>query len=351
MIGIRELTAFIRPAKNSAYEGSATIVKRPFVQEPKITVVFRYDDYSNWTSADLEVKIINSFKEHGFRFKIAAIPYLSAQVSKTSLDDEGLSGAKARILKNAIKAGIAGVALHGFCHHQVRLRGGETEFEGVPLMMQMRMITKGKSYLEQLLENPVSVFVPPWNSYDANTIRALEKLGFLAISAGLPGYVPSSSSLAFLPSTVGLRHLPNAIAAARRSRHRGQIIVILFHDFDFIENDRRRGKIMYREFEELLNWVSSQEDVAVRSIGDTMQVSGCDLSANRLAENNLIFNRYSRMPPLVRLFIGKSSKVYWTTEEKLDTKLKLFIGMYCLAELKIDGFFEAAALGFNLLLQ
>jgi peptidoglycan/xylan/chitin deacetylase (PgdA/CDA1 family) len=292
----------------------------------RITVVFRYDDYSDQTPTDLETRIIHSFGERHLRVTFATVPFTCTQdVQALPALEKGLSRAKALILKTALEAGTVDVALHGYCHRSVQPPGSESEFQGVDFRTQMQELARGKSYLEEALQVPVNEFIPPWNSYDRNTIKALEQLDFKLLSAEVPGDSPSSSTLMFLPATTGLRQLRRAVATARRSPFQGQIIVAPFHRFDFLERNPQHGRLSYADFEDLLDWTASQSDVQVRSLSDIVG-SGINLGAGRLAENDRIHYCYFELlPPPVRLLFGKPTKVYWTRETNLSLTLSLFL--------------------------
>jgi peptidoglycan/xylan/chitin deacetylase (PgdA/CDA1 family) len=109
---------------------------------------------------------------------------------------------------------------------------------------------------------PVATFVPPWNRYDLNTLRALEALGFSTISVSLPGPAMKTSSLNFLPSTCDLKDLRAAVRAAGRSSAAQPLIVVLFHEYDFSEVDERPGAITYPEFADFLEWLPSEATFA-----------------------------------------------------------------------------------------
>ena len=72
----------------------------------------------------------------------------------------------------SVAAGHAEVALHGYSH-QLAEGTPLTEFAGLSYRDQERRITAGKAELERQLGVRVSTFIPPWNSYDIRTVRAL----------------------------------------------------------------------------------------------------------------------------------------------------------------------------------
>jgi peptidoglycan/xylan/chitin deacetylase (PgdA/CDA1 family) len=246
-------------------------------EQKLITLVFRYDDYSSGSRTDLEVKLIKAFQKYNIPCTFAVIPYNSDNKAEVPDPDPQkvfpLTLWKASILNNAIKAGILEVALHGYTHRTTRIRTPDpdyTEFAGLDYNSQIKKIAKGKGLLEKMLGVRITTFIPPWNTYDMNTIRALEELGFRTISADNAGVREESSQLKFLPFTSDLLNLKDAVESARKISDVQPVIVVLFHPSDFLEMGRKEGKLTYQGFVELLNWIVSQKDIHVRTIGENV---------------------------------------------------------------------------------
>ncbi|MBT4511716.1 MAG: hypothetical protein HOC20_05865 [Chloroflexi bacterium] len=173
------------------------------------------------------------------------------------------------------------------------------EFSGLDRSIQIERLAEGRKFLEHMVGAPITTFVPPWNIYDLNTLRALEHLGFSVLSADTGGETTEDSELDFLPTTCGLPRLQDAVKAARVSSNAQPLIVVLFHDDDFKEVDEKRGNITYQEFSDLLSWLKSQEDIRLLSISQVATVVD-DLSAKRLLLNKRLRSLYGLLPPLFR---------------------------------------------------
>ncbi len=146
-------------------------------------------------------------------------------------------------------------------------------------------MAKGKKFLEGMIDAPISTFMPPWNRYDANTLRALETLGFSTLSAdNKKGEETQACKLNLLPYSCSLYRLRDAVKKSRTSSDPQPVIVVLFHEYDFKEINEKRGRISYQEVYALLNWVSSQADVRLLSISQATQVID-NLSAKRFLMN------------------------------------------------------------------
>ena len=254
----------------------------PPTRDQPVSVVFRYDDYSEVSPTDLEVGLIRAFEQRGVPITFAVIPFRSPDESQA---DVPLGPAKAAILKDAVSKGVIEVALHGHSHRTIRTVEPFTEFEGVDYDRQKTLIANAKSFLEERLGLPITLFVPPWNTYDSATLRVLEEAGVTTISADRDGEIGSPSHLKFLPFTTRLRFMRRAVAVAASAPNGPPHIVVLFHPFDFTEVDPE-GTFSLPRFVELLDWTLAQPHVKVTRISDA--VSAADLDANRMLGNRTL---------------------------------------------------------------
>lgn len=256
-----------------------------FGQRKNIVVVFRYDDYSSLSNTPLEQEILEIFENNNIPLTIGVIPFaVNNPYNPDPQDLLPLEKEKLDILKTAIKKGFAEVALHGYSH-QANADNKLSEFSGIPNQRQLELISVGKKYLEEAINTPISVFIPPWNSYDQSTIIALEELEFLTLSANKDGLIPESTDLSFLPATCSLDEVREGILAARRSSTNEPLLVVLFHGYDFMEVDKERGTITFPEFSEMMTWLSSQSDVTTLSLGQAVQnIEGLSVDRFSLAQ-------------------------------------------------------------------
>ena len=306
--------------------------------EKQITVIFRYDDYSSRSLTDMEVKIIDAFQKHNLSCTFGVIPYVcSGDTHDPTLQDVvPLTPEKANILNNAMKAGTVEVALHGYSHQTIREKGGTTEFSGLDYTTQLERISKANNFSEQMLHTEITTFVPPWDSYDFNTIRADEKLGFTCFSGGFSGDAKESSSLKFLPEMCGLDGLRDAVESARRIPEIQPIIVVLFHDCDLLDFNQELGRITYQELLELLGWLRVQGDVRVRSIEQTTKMFADSLGARRFM-NNKYLRKTRLIPPLLReLYFPAGVYLSQDGSEDIKTKCLLFVWLFYFAILLVS---------------
>ena len=232
--------------------------------ESRVHVVFRYDDYGNASPTEIERGFFDLLKAHGLRCTVGVIPFVR---SKETRQDVGLEQAKARLLREAVKAGIVEAAVHGYHHRAIGKyrRGKGNEWAGVPFDEQKGKLRRAKRHLEEAVGAEVVTFLPPWNSYDAETVRALAETGYRCLGASRRGEAVSGFSLAYLPATCTLSELPTAVDQARRLGGSDHVIVVQLHAFDM---DPQRGGLTRDQLNEVLAWVQGQEDIRVSTLSD-----------------------------------------------------------------------------------
>ncbi|MFV0422320.1 DUF2334 domain-containing protein [Oleidesulfovibrio sp.] len=250
----------------------------------RITVILRYDDCSAVSPTDIELRVLESVRRHGLNCVFAAIPqvhvhdsgYKGVQAAQGADEQENcaeevtdvrpLPQEKSALLREFVRSGTLEIAQHGYEHRRLQnasVRGGNTELFGRGLELQRQMLASGKAALEEWSGRKVTSFVPPFNSYDNDTLAVLEELGFLNFSAGMLDAVPEYCKLSVLPHTCNLLQLKDAVARARVSSSAQPMVMPLFHPFDFTEYDSRKGCISLDEFDSLMAWLAAQHDVDV----------------------------------------------------------------------------------------
>ena len=269
----------------------------------RITVVFRYDDISEISDTSLEEDLISTFQNNGIAFTAAVIPFVfngyqgDPSLDQADAENIPLGSEKFDLLNSAVQDGIVEVSMHGYSHQTIPAEGGHREFEGLDYASQYKKISTGVEYLNDRLDIPVNTFVPPWNRYDTNTLKALDKLGFTVLSANQSGVHAGDSSLLFLPSTCELNELQKAVINARKSVDPHPVIVALFHQFDILGNDVNVPLMDFAEFSSLLEWLKVQDDVEVLTLQQSL-AQNPGLNAHRYAYNWAILD--SRMiPPML----------------------------------------------------
>jgi peptidoglycan/xylan/chitin deacetylase (PgdA/CDA1 family) len=155
----------------------------------RVTVVFRFDDYARWSSRT-GAELLALFQKHRIPCTFAVIPQTTAagEFASAPADSAPIDQETSGKLDDAVREGLLEVALHGYTHADraaLRVSGRDaeqSEFRGLDYSSQLRMLSEGRSTLESLYHVSVTTFIPPWNSYDENTLRALDSLGFKVVS-------------------------------------------------------------------------------------------------------------------------------------------------------------------------
>lgn len=297
--------------------------RSPSSESRKIYIVFRMDDYSALSNKNLELNIIEQFEKRGISFTLGVIPYICQGNQKDPSPQAliPLPPEKGDVLKKKIESGTIHVALHGFSH-QTNTPLDPTEFSGIGYSEQVKRLEKGKELIEKQTGVRVESFVPPWNRYDQNTLLALEDAGFEILSAGWKGNVSDACGIRFLPATCDFSQISTAIEKAMLSSDAQPLITVLFHEYDFKETGDPRGSISIEDLGQLLDGLSSQDNLKLMSIGQANKEIG-DLSAKRFsAFTHLQF--WDRLLP-VRFQTKKPVLQYFETKKICEIRFKVIL--------------------------
>ncbi len=289
--------------------------------DKKITVVFRFDDPSAISSTQTEKKVIHIFKKHNASLTFGVIPYRCAGSTRDTSPQEvvALDLEKSNILSQAVQDGTIEIALHGYSH-QMRDTEVWTEFSGLDYESQEDKLFKGKKLLETLIGVSINTFIPPYNTYDLNTLKALETLNFKTISAGIHANISKGSLLNFMPMTIRLHQIKTAVKRARESSDSEPLIVIMFHEYDFLKVEVKGIKKRLITFEELnryVKWLSKQKDIQITTLSQAAK-NMTDVSAKRF--NYL--QEYTAIKSIIPGFLRKSNSVYPEVSSLFITGLK-----------------------------
>jgi hypothetical protein len=286
----------------------------PPVPSRRTRVVFRYDDCSSFSPLALEEKLIEAFRARGLSCAFGIVPLAAEnQLDPLGSDRRPLSGDKVELLQEAVSGGTVEAVLHGCTHRAFPRTPREhpSEFAGLGRDRQRAILAEGKHALEAALGATVDLFAPPWNTYDAATLRALADLGFTCLSAG-PRFGPADrkGTLRYLPATCLLTALEDVLAAARRLPDPEPTVVALFHPYDFVEVEPERGAASLAGLAETLDRVagSGAEIVSMRSLID----AGEDLGPRRFVLHRALRRSRRLSPPAGKLY-RQTPGVYLST--------------------------------------
>lgn len=234
-----------------------------------ISVSFRFDDPSPGSDQALERNIIAILSRHQASACFAVVPiYAPHQGEQKSWTREAASH-----LIDAQQAGIIEIAQHGDTHldRGKAAAGGLSEFSGVARSEQLAAIEHGRGQLDAIFGAAPRGFVPPWNSYDSNTSKAVSEAGLRWLSASWA--IHPAAGLPIIPRTCTLRNATETINAAARFSHLDPLVVVVFHPDDFEEfwyppaADEPPPFTNLEQFDALVARVSDDADIRVETLG------------------------------------------------------------------------------------
>lgn len=187
-------------------------------------VVFRCDDYG-LDEPYFYLHLKKVIEDSGAKITLGVVPLQMSGLSYDAVQDS--------VLVALAKSPGIEIAQHGLTHSSWSYG---TEFIGRSFQIQKGDIAKGKMIIEQKTGKQIKTFIPPFNTFDGNTVRALQDLHFRSISGGVSNLAsaPDNSKINFIPSTISLYRFSKL--AFQGKLKKDVIYIVLFHTYDFIEN-------------------------------------------------------------------------------------------------------------------
>lgn len=292
-----------------------------------LQVLFRYDDYSRFSNSKFEERLFDTIASMGATLLVSVIPFPGESYPNGNnpfLDPKAeLGKEKVALVKKYTREGVVEIALHGYSHRNNFQNGhSSSEFAGLPATQQRHLLKIGKVALETSLEIPIDIFVPPFNTYDLNTISALEAVGFKLLSAGGGGPCSQNSKILYLPGTTYPQYVRSAVTAACTIGVTDGFIIITMHSYDFDESGqklpdfrRHEKQIDLKALRYDIEWIKKQPGVSIVSCKQPLHkrkdLSGVRLKANTRVKSSLI-TRQGLIPNLPWLY--PSYQVYYSQE-------------------------------------
>mgnify|MGYP002700258740 CR=1 FL=1 len=228
-----------------------------------INIALRFDDPSVSSNHALEKEVIAICYRHGVKINFAVIPY--------KIIDEKLSPLTPSAAKHLVDAEDKGwieISQHGHSHQNRSPAGlSPSEFTSCPLDDQLGFLNAGKNLLNEIFKKKNRGLVPPWNSFDKNTLVAARKLDFNFVSAGweLPlDYRESETKI--LPRTAQVSNLMIDVRKYRAYAALSPVIIAVIHHYDFIESNEKNAKFDLRGFEKIIKYISTSNHVRMTSL-------------------------------------------------------------------------------------
>ncbi|MEZ0123236.1 MAG: DUF2334 domain-containing protein [Candidatus Reddybacter sp.] len=242
-----------------------------------INIALRFDDPSISSNHELEKAVIAICAKYGVKINLAVIPYkLVDQTIKP------LTALAARHLIEAEDKGWIEISQHGHSHQNCAPADkGPSEFKHRSFEEQIDLLNAGKGLLNDIFKKKNRGLVPPWNSFDKNTLLAAKQLDFNFISGGweLPlDYREPETKI--LPRTGQASSLIMDANKYRDYAMLSPIIIAVLHHYDFIESNEKNSKFDLIQFEEIIKTITSTKYVRVTSL---------DSIARNLSQKNIFF--------------------------------------------------------------
>ncbi|MGA9164324.1 MAG: DUF2334 domain-containing protein [Thiobacillus sp.] len=254
-----------------------------------IRVALRLDDPSETSHQGVETGVMDILRKHRAAATFAVIPFRMVDGER-----KALSLQRALPLVEAAREGVIEIALHGYTHvRRLPEPALPTEFSGCPQGEQHALIEAGRNRLEQIFEQRVRGFVPPWNSYDLATLHSLDALDFRYVSADWAQPANYRGDLKLLPRTAHLGDIPAALNEARRFVKARPVIVVVLHHYDFSESGSDHAVIDMPGFDCALERIQAEPDVRICTLGD-LSDSFSAPSSQMLRHHQLTRSRLAR---------------------------------------------------------
>jgi len=310
-------------------------------EENKIMVILRYDDYSNGTSLEIEKEIFQVTKELDMKMTIGIIPFSDSKGLGEKYVDETmiLNDQKQELLRKAIQNGNIEIALHGYRHFVSKKtrQGFLTEFYGIEYEKQLKMIKAGKESLEKIFGRSVHTFIPPWNTFDHNTIRALGELKFKIISTdAMPSVITTelenreTGNIKILPATCNLSEIEETIEHANKNIKTENVIIVLMHPYDLQGKGSYReginGPFSFHKMKKLLSELNRKQGVFITNVENATEDIK-DLNKERYIKyskyrNAILYLPHKLYPQIPTIYYPKNKL------DSLNRKVSWLLAMY-----------------------
>ena len=264
-----------------------------------ITLAIRFDDPSPTSNRPVEEVFLEALARWRLRATLAVVPHRVVGGRVLRYDRE-----RAAHILPAIRDGLVEVALHGHSHRE-RSRtptGSPSEFWGLDVALQTSLLVEGLGVLQNTFGDIVSGFVPPWTTFDADTLTAVARTGLRYVSAGWEG----PKGLMLLPGTCQLADIRRAVDEARRFPRVHCVVVAVVHHYDFMESGEPNARLSDDRLEMLFQWIAAQGDIRAETLSEV---------ANRLTPRSTLraigMRRLrDRMPARFRSLLPEQSMVF-----------------------------------------
>ncbi|MGC3978991.1 MAG: DUF2334 domain-containing protein [Paludibacteraceae bacterium] len=276
----------------------------------KLQVVFRYDDFMLVNDSTNE-KVIRLLNKYNIPVALGVIPCDASENFKLDKDYRFLPELKALVRNGSVE-----IALHGLTHQRMTPYG---EFKGLSIEEQTRRIKKGKYLLDSVFDNYLSTYIPPWNSHDQNTVKALKSNNIYIVSSTV--YDVWAETVYYPMTTDNFEGLNGLI---EDNQSLGGIIVVMLHPTNF------KSTKSFRDFEQILIQLQKDKDITFYTFRG-LEDAGIYVN-NIQSEDQMKHNLLSKMLRMKGVFISSKAIIIIKTLNSVLYLLVLFV-LYFLLQL------------------
>lgn len=259
----------------------------------QVKMVFRYDDYTLIPS-NFSDSILYVFQKNSIPICLGLIPFDTADNLINQLNSEQINDLRSRIKRKEVE-----IAMHGFNHinhvgETFLTRLSYSEFATIEFDKQFEKLAEGKRVLDTLLNIKTNIFIPPFNTYDNNTLKALEKQHFEIISASTEG-TSDGPKIKFIPATcASFSDLPGII---NKYKNDEITIIFYFHSYSIKGSPSKyfsdfSKQLTINELDTLLAW-SRNQGVNFYTFSDLAKTGNYDAALFRV--NSYKYNFLKRI--------------------------------------------------------
>ncbi|MGB4834386.1 MAG: DUF2334 domain-containing protein [Candidatus Moraniibacteriota bacterium] len=189
-------------------------------------VVLRLDDVQANAWSETSRLLLSSTIERG-------IPMVAGVIPKGLFQDVEMANFLQRERCNLE------IALHGWDHgrNQAETSGTPAEFQYASRAQAMALLKKGTSQLERITDEKITTFVPPNNIASAETISALQTLGFTVTSSegnGVFDYTAPTYDF----NTKEIVSIEHILTLCERNFSGSKPCIIMFHPQEYSKTDQ-----------------------------------------------------------------------------------------------------------------
>lgn len=221
-------------------------------------VIFRNDDVTPWTDKEKLKKVEKIFQQQ-------EIPLTHGIVPKDTANNQKITERKqlCEHLKNQTSENID-ISLHGYNHKPETSFEGGSEFAGKTLQNQKQRIQKAENITENCTEQQTQTFIPPFNTYDKNTVKALNQTNYTLVSGGYNHQKQYFGQTNFY-NAQKIKHLPHSSAFIEDWENQRK------NNLEALKQDFRQNKKNHKTHVQMLHYFTFTEEIQLEKLENLIE--------------------------------------------------------------------------------